>query len=116
KGFNEEGTHYFTVASVCENGESEQSEAFEFEIKGESISEFENNFQIYPNPVNDILYINAKENITEINIYNIIGVKMTTVNGQQTTVSVDMSGYNSGIYFVEVKTERENSIIRIIKN
>ena len=114
KGFNEEGTHYFTVASVCENGESEQSEAFEFEIKGESISEFENNFQIYPNPVNDILYINANENITEINIYNIIGVKMTTVNRQQTTVSVDMSGYNSGIYFVEVKTEKGNLIKKIV--
>ena len=115
KGFNEEGTHYFTVASVCENGESEQSEAFEFEIKGESISEFENNFQIYPNPVEDILYINAKENITEVNVYNVVGVKMTTDNRQQTTVSVDMSGYNSGIYFVEIKTEKENSIIRIIK-
>ena len=116
KGFDEEGTHYFTVASVCENGESEQSERFDFEIKGESISEFENNFEVYPNPVENVLYINAKENIKEVNVYNVVGVMMTTVNGQQTTVSVDMNGYKSGIYFVVIKTEIENSIIRIIKN
>ena len=102
------------MSSVCDNGESEQSESFEFEIKGESISEFENNFQIYPNPVDDILYINSKENITEVNVYTVVGVKMTTVNRQQTTVSVDMSGYNSGIYFVEVKTEKENLIKKIV--
>ena len=114
KGFNEEGTHYFSVVSVCDNGESEQSEQFEFEIKGESISELENNFQIYPNPVDDVLYINAKENINEVNIYNVVGVKMTTDNRQQTTVSVDMSNLNSGIYFVEVKTEKGNLIKKIV--
>ena len=104
------------MSSVCENGESEQSEAFEFEIKGESISELSNNVKVYPNPVDDVLYINTNKNITEVNVYNVVGVKMTTVNGQQTNVSVDMNGYNSGVYFVEVKTEKENSIIRIIKN
>ena len=114
KGFDEEGTHYFTVASVCENGESEQSERFDFEIKGESISEFENNFEVYPNPVENVLYINAKENIKEVNVYNVVGVMMTTVNGQQTTVSVDMNGYKSGIYFVEIKTEKGNLIKKIV--
>ena len=115
KGFNEEGSHYFTVSSVCDNGESEQSEPSEFEIKGESISELSNNFQVYPNPVDDVLYIDTKENITEINVYNIIGVKMPISNSQQSTVNIDMSGYNSGVYFVEIKTDKENSIIRIIK-
>ena len=114
KGFNEEGTHHFTVSSVCENGESEQSEAFEFEIKGESISELSNNVKVYPNPVDDVLYINTNENITEVNVYNVVGVKMTTVNGQQTNVSVNMSNLNSGVYFVEVKTEKENIIKKIV--
>lgn len=116
KGFDEEGTHSFTVASVCENGESEESEKFEFEIKGEYVSELSNNFQVYPNPVDDVLFINTNENIIEVNVYNVVGMMMPIANSQQPTVTIDMSGYNSGIYFVEIKTEIENSIIRIIKN
>ena len=39
---------------------------------------------------------------------------MTTVNGQQTNVSVNMSNLNSGVYFVEVKTEKESLIKKIV--
>lgn len=112
KGFDEEGTHYFTVVTRCEVGESLPSAAFEFEIKGESVEELENKFEIYPNPIDDVLYIELNENVKEINIYNIYGIKMSTVNGQQSTVTVDMSGFNPGIYFVEI----EGNVYRIIRN
>jgi hypothetical protein len=111
KGFDEEGSHYFTVVTNCESGESLPSESFEFEIKGESIEEMENRFEIYPNPADDVLYIKSNEDVKEINVYNIYGIKMTTVNGQSTTV-IDMSGFNSGIYFVEI----DGNIFRIIRN
>ena len=112
KGFDEEGTHSFAVVSICVEGEFEMSEAFEFELIGESIGEYENNFEIYPNPVDDVLYIKSDKNIEEINIYNIVGIKMSTVNGQQTTVNIDMSGFNSGVYFVEV----DGKTYRIVRN
>ncbi len=112
KGFDEEGEHYFSVVAVCENGESEMSETFEFEIIGETIGEYENNFELYPNPVDDVLYIKSDKNINEINIYNIVGIKVSTINGQQSTVSVDMSCLNSGVYFVEV----DGKTYRIIRS
>ena len=112
KGFDEEGTHSFAVVSVCEDGESEMSEAFEFELIGESIGEYKNNFEIYPNPVDDILYIKSDNNIKEVNIYNIVGIKMATVSGQQSAISVDMSGLSSGVYFVEV----DGKTFRVIRN
>jgi hypothetical protein len=71
----------------------------------------ENRFEIYPNPADDVLYIKSNEDVKEINVYNIYGIKMTTVNGQSTTV-IDMSGFNSGIYFVEI----DGNIFRIIRN
>ena len=77
----------------CEVGESLPSAPYEFEIKGEAIEEMENTFEIYPNPVDDVLYIKLNEDVKEINIYNIYGIKMTTVNGQQSTV-IDMSSFN----------------------
>lgn len=112
KGFNEEGTHYFTVVTRCEVGESLPSEKFDFEIKGESIEENENDFEIHPNPVDDILYIKSEKIIKEINIYNIVGIKLSTINNQLSTVSIDMSGFNSGIYFIDIDGE----IVRIIRN
>ena len=112
KGFDEEGTHSYAVVSVCEDGESEMSEAFEFELIGESIGEYENNFEIYPNPVDDVLYIKSDNNIKEVNIYNIVGIKVATVSGQQSAISVDMSGFSSGVYFVEV----DGKTFRIIRN
>jgi subtilisin family serine protease len=112
KGFDEEGTHSFAVVSVCEDGESEMSEAFEFELIGESIGEYENNFEIYPNPVDDVLYIKSDNNIKEVNIYNIVGIKVATVSGQQSAISVDMSGFSSGVYFVEV----DGKTFRIVRN
>ena len=112
KGFDEEGEHYFSVVAVCENGESEMSDLYEFEIIGESIGEYENNFELYPNPVDDVLYIKSDKNINEINIYNIVGIKVSTINGQQSAVSVDMSGFKSGVYFVEI----EGKVFRIIRN
>ena len=112
KGFDEEGTHSFAVVSVCEDGESEMSEAFEFEIIGESIGEYENNFKIYPNPVDDVLYIKSDKNIEEVNIYNIVGIKMATVSGQQSAISIDMSSFSSGVYFVEV----DGKTFRVIRN
>jgi subtilisin family serine protease len=112
KGFDEEGTHSYAVVAVCEDGESEMSEAFEFELIGESIGEYENNFEIYPNPVDDVLYIKSDNNIKEVNIYNIVGIKVATVSGQQSAISVDMSGLSSGVYFVEV----DGKTFRVIRN
>ena len=115
KGFDEEGTHSFTVASVCENGESEQSEAFEFEVKGESINEIENNFEIYPNPAKDIVKI-IGPHISTVKIYNYLGILVKEIEANSNEIEINVSNYNSGIYFVEIKTENENNITRIIKN
>ena len=112
KGFDEEGSHSFAVVSICVEGEFEMSEAFEFEIINDAIEEHENKFEIYPNPVDDVLHIKSDNNIEEINIYNIVGIKVATVNGQQTTVNIDMSGFNTGVYFVEV----DGKTFRIIRN
>ena len=112
KGFDEEGTHYFMVVTRCEGGESLPSDTFDFEIKGESIEELEDKIEIYPNPVDDILYIKLKEDVKEINVYNIYGIKMSTVSVQQSTVIVDMSGFNPGIYFIEI----DGKVVRIVRS
>ena len=81
------------------------------------ISNYENNFEIYPNPVNDKINIVTEEIVEDIVVYTITGVivcQQSTVNSQQ-TLTIDLSDLKSGIYFVKIRTEKGDIVKRIIK-
>ena len=83
----------------------------------DSVEETDISLDIYPNPVDNTLFINGIENINEISIYNVLGVKVydaqLTINNEQLTV--DVSELNSGIYFLNVNTGSGNIIKKFIK-
>ena len=90
---------------------------------GTNIIDIEENpsVNIYPNPVNDRLYIMTQTTTqtmtqtTTIEIYDVYGRRQrTTVNGQQSS-SIDISDLNSGVYFVKIYTDNGNFVKRIIK-
>ena len=59
---------------------------------------------IYPNPATDMLHISTDNTITQVRIMNHVGqlVFNRTTNGTSTTLNV--SGFESGVYFLEVTT------------
>jgi hypothetical protein len=57
---------------------------------------------IYPNPVKELLFIESKENISSITIFDIHGKKVKTVNAQS---EINLSGLQSGVYFVSITSE-----------
>ena len=67
---------------------------------------------IYPNPTNGILNINATA-MQQITVVNALGqvVINVEVSGDQTTI--DMSGFEAGVYMVTVRTENGSSVKRI---
>ena len=73
--------------------------------------------QIYPNPVNDRLYIEAETEIEEVVVYDIYGRhQVTETASHQGNLSIDMSDLKSGIYFVKINTEKGHIVRRIIKD
>jgi hypothetical protein len=67
-------------------------------------------FIIYPNPVTEKLNIESSEfNIQRVDIYNLIGKNIfsrefeTQNSGVKT--SIDVSGWNAGIYFVQIQSQ-----------
>ena len=118
KGFDEEGQHYFTVASICENGESEQSEAFDFELIGTSVEEIENVFMIYPNPAKDFVKVTTDNSQqTTVRIYNCLGMLVEEISvgtRHATSVEINVSDYTSGLYFINVETENGNVVKKMI--
>ena len=80
--------------------------------------ETNDNVSVYPNPVNDRLYIEAETEIEEVVIYDVYGrvQNLRNLETQKLRNSIDLSNLKSGIYFVKINTEKGNIVKRIIKN
>ena len=61
-------------------------------------------FDIYPNPVKETLFINTQENIEHLKIYNTLGEKV--VEQRFPPNQVNLSALISGLYFMNLKTAK----------
>ena len=81
------------------------------------IDELSSSINIYPNPVDNELFLATEVRVEEIAIYDVYGRK-TTVYGLQTTDfvhSIDVADLEAGVYFVNIKTENGNIVKRFVK-
>ena len=79
----------------------------------ESINEEFVALGIYPNPVNDQLFIETESEINDIVVYDVYGRQQLAVSGQQSVISVD--NLNSGVYFVKIVTNDGEVVKRFVK-
>lgn len=73
-----------------------------------------NSVKLYPNPVNDKLFIKSDNAIDSITIYNVSGqiIKQTEIFSNV----IDVSGLNAGLYFINIKSDNRENIKKFIKN
>ncbi len=116
-GTDQETTFEFYVVAFNDETESDPSEVYTVVVEDDAIEELNASFNIYPNPVNDRLYIETEATIESVTICTVTGVmvgQQTTDNRQQ-TLSIDVTNLNSGVYFVKVVTENGEAVQRFIK-
>jgi photosystem II stability/assembly factor-like uncharacterized protein len=71
---------------------------------------------LYPDPVNEMLFITTPVNVVSIEIYNSTGKLMTTENTiNKTNFSIDFTMMPAGIYFVYIKTDESFVVKKVIK-
>ena len=108
-GAGDFGAEASCVVSIVEGVEEEPE-------PGEGIEEVTSSINMYPNPVNDKLYIEAEMEVEEVVVYDIYGRpqdhKTTRLQGN---LVVDVANLNSGIYFVKVVTENGETVRRFVK-
>lgn len=68
----------------------------------------------YLNPVSDYLYFNTNQKINKIEIYNLSGSSILDLSSE--TNVFDLRKLLSGIYLVNIYSENEQKLIKIIKN
>jgi uncharacterized delta-60 repeat protein len=85
-------------------------------LKNEDFA-FENYFALYPNPVSDLLNIDAKNDIavSSINIFNTLGQLVLVIPNARETQSVDVSTLKSGNYFIKIISDKGTSTTKFIK-
>ena len=123
-----ETEYCFTVKSANIEGDV-QSEASEQacaktlkaepepEVPGVGIEENSASFNVYPNPVNDKLYIETETEIEVVVIYDVYGRQQDyKTTRQQGNVVVDVKDLNSGVYFVKVVTANGEAVQRFLKH
>ena len=67
----------------------------------------ENTFNIYPNPAKDYVKVSG-DDIKTISVYNSLGALVERIDVENNTTLIDLSGYNSGVYFINV--EQNNGV------
>ncbi len=72
----------------------------------------ESTVKIGPNPVSDILYITA-EDVLNVNVFDKEGICVKSASSNVSTINV--SDLATGIYYVKVKTTKEEKTVKVVK-
>jgi hypothetical protein len=72
-------------------------------------------FSAYPNPVTNVLNLNAREAISSVSIYNVLGQEVYNSKVNALSTTVDTSSFTSGAYFVKVNVAGTEGIVKILK-
>ena len=72
-------------------------------------------FSAYPNPVKDVLNLSYTKNISDVQVFNLMGQQVSAVNVQNRESKVDMSNLPTGTYIVKVTSEGQIKTIKVIK-
>ncbi len=112
---SDDNLFFVEVVALYENNMTSVGVAKKY-LHGENIVEH-NDLQcnIYPNPVNDKLYIETQTQTQSIEVYDIFGRRqqLSAISGQPSVI--DVAVLKSGIYFIKINTNEGNIVKRIIK-
>ena len=79
--------------------------------------EIQNSLNLYPNPAKTILNIETKAslNAKTINIYDMLGQIVLTIPNAESISTIDVSGLQSGCYFVRISSDKGSASGKFIK-
>ncbi len=95
------------------SGENLEGNSMEKSTTSISDNSLTSNVSVYPNPVNDVLHVNATNGT--ISLYNVTGGKIYEETVKTNNNEIDFSGYSKGIYLLQVKDNDEIFIQKVIK-
>ncbi|WP_417875875.1 T9SS type A sorting domain-containing protein [Winogradskyella sediminis] len=71
--------------------------------------------KLYPNPATSEVLIEGLQHQSELTIVDVNGRALTSFTSRNTSASLDVSEYNLGLYFVEIKSGEQLQTLKFIK-
>jgi hypothetical protein len=103
------------AVEITENGCTETSDCIAVTTVGMGENEIAANIILYPNPSNDIVTIEGLENFSSVAIYDAFGKLISTYNlDAANTLSVNVNGFEGGMYFVKINNEQTTDTKRLM--
>jgi len=109
----------YTVALTVTNTTGETftivKEAF-IHSSGVGLGELDNaDFKCYPNPASELISVQTVDAMNSIKIYNVNGQLVYTNEAVQAKFqSIDVSSFEKGVYFMELNTEVETKLVKVV--
>lgn len=73
------------------------------------------NFGIYPNPFTNTITICQTEGDFIVKIFNSFGANILYVESDEPECTINLSGFNSGLYYIQITTKSDSSTTKIVK-
>lgn len=73
------------------------------------------NIRVYPNPVNELLTIEAEGLVKNIEVYDITGKLLSSLNPNSNSIVINFAKYASGIYFIKIAGETGTMTQKIVR-
>lgn len=77
-----------------------------------------NSFVVYPNPAKEEVFISVRKNtsnIESLSVTDILGKSILNSKVNSTSTRLDVSHFQKGIYFLKIKANESESIVKIMK-
>ena len=113
-GFSIDSKAYFGTGNSSSGYKNDFWEYVPEITSNSDLIENKNSFKIFPNPANNKITLNSIEK-SIIEITDISGQIIETYQQNNSNLTIDISSYPSGIYFVKVKAKEKMFVQKIIK-
>ena len=118
-GLSYETEYFWRVrgANECSSGTYDGFRRFVTEAELATNDNQIQSLMVYPNPANAQVTIESPVSTLErISVYSITGVLLLEKEVSATQVTIDISGFTTGTYFVKATTKNASSVIQVLKN
>ena len=113
---NPETAYRVKMVAICGENTSEESSIANFITDPDGVNEYANSTVLYPNPTNGQFTIhNTQCTIERVEVMDVYGKLLKTVEVNDNTTSIDVTNYASGVYFARVHTDKGIVTKRIVK-
>ncbi|MCI4443139.1 MAG: T9SS type A sorting domain-containing protein [Lentimicrobium sp.] len=90
--------------------------AWAFTLKSLAVNKFDaGSFKVYPNPAKTSWNITSNDDITSVQVYDMLGKSVYAKTASSKEVTVNAADLSKGVYFAKVSTANGSSTVKLVK-